>query len=70
MWQSPYAMAGGPAKFPGGFVPAGPLPIAAPAYGAVPMLPHMPYAARPPSQIVGIRLSIILPPIETIVVSK
>ncbi|XP_033318024.1 uncharacterized protein LOC117215714 isoform X2 [Bombus bifarius] len=52
MIQSPYAMAGGPAKFPGGFVPAGPLPIAAPAYGAVPMLPHMPYAARPPSQII------------------
>ncbi|XP_033318023.1 uncharacterized protein LOC117215714 isoform X1 [Bombus bifarius] len=50
--ESPYAMAGGPAKFPGGFVPAGPLPIAAPAYGAVPMLPHMPYAARPPSQII------------------
>ncbi|XP_071878464.1 uncharacterized protein isoform X2 [Bombus fervidus] len=52
MIQSPYAMPGAPAKFPGGFVPAGPLPIAAPAYGAVPMLPHMPYAARPPSQII------------------
>ncbi|XP_068977810.1 uncharacterized protein [Bombus flavifrons] len=52
MIQSPYAMAGAAAKFPGGFVPAGPLPIAAPAYGAVPMLPHMPYAARPPSQII------------------
>ncbi|KOX68877.1 hypothetical protein WN51_06275 [Melipona quadrifasciata] len=51
MIQSPYAMAGAPAKFPGGFVPAGPLPIA-PAYGAVPMLPHIPYAARPPSQII------------------
>ncbi|XP_071878463.1 uncharacterized protein isoform X1 [Bombus fervidus] len=50
--ESPYAMPGAPAKFPGGFVPAGPLPIAAPAYGAVPMLPHMPYAARPPSQII------------------
>ncbi|XP_068977791.1 uncharacterized protein [Bombus flavifrons] len=50
--ESPYAMAGAAAKFPGGFVPAGPLPIAAPAYGAVPMLPHMPYAARPPSQII------------------
>ena len=46
-------MAGASAKFPGGFVPAGPLPIA-PAYGAVPMLSHIPYAARPPSQIVSI----------------
>lgn len=33
-------------------MPTGPLPIASPAYGAVPMLPHMPYAARAPSQIV------------------
>ena len=53
-------MAGAPAKFPGGFVPAGPLPIA-PAYGAVPMLPHIPYAARPPSQIVSIILAVIHP---------
>ncbi|KOC65158.1 hypothetical protein WH47_02023 [Habropoda laboriosa] len=52
MIQSPYAMSAAPAKFPGGFMPAGPLPIATPAYGAVPMLPHMPYAARPPSQII------------------
>lgn len=35
-------------------MPTGPLPIASPAYGAVPMLPHMPYAARAPSQIVRI----------------
>lgn len=40
-------------------MPTGPLPIASPAYGAVPMLPHMPYAARAPSQIVRI-LTIIL----------
>ena len=53
-------MAGAPAKFPGGFVPAGPLPIG-PAYGAVPMLPHIPYAARPPSQIVSIILTVIHP---------
>ncbi|XP_017763419.1 PREDICTED: uncharacterized protein LOC108553138 isoform X2 [Eufriesea mexicana] len=52
MIQSPYAMPAASAKFPGGFMPAGPLPIAAPAYGAVPMLPHMPYAGRPPSQII------------------
>lgn len=52
--QSPYAISGAPAKFPGGFMPTGPLPIASPAYGAVPMLPHMPYAARAPSQIVRI----------------
>lgn len=52
MIQSPYAISGAPAKFPGGFVPTGPLPIASPAYGAVPMLPHMPYAARAPSQII------------------
>lgn len=35
-------------------MPTGPLPIASPPYGAVPMLPHMPYAARAPSQIVRI----------------
>lgn len=58
--QSPYAMPAGSAKFPGGFMPAGPMPIAAPAYGAVPMLPHMPYAARPPSQIVSIIVTIII----------
>ncbi|CAK9796929.1 hypothetical protein ANTQUA_LOCUS959 [Anthophora quadrimaculata] len=52
MIQPPYAMPAAPAKFPGGFMPAGPLPIATPAYGAVPMLPHMPYAARPPSQVI------------------
>ncbi|CAL7935877.1 unnamed protein product [Xylocopa violacea] len=52
MIQSPYAMPGAPAKFPGGFMPAGPLPIATSAYGAVPILSHMPYAARPPSQII------------------
>ncbi|XP_076667434.1 uncharacterized protein LOC143368516 [Andrena cerasifolii] len=52
MIQSPYGMPGAPAKFPGGFMPAGPLPIPASAYGAVPILPHMPYAGRPPSQII------------------
>lgn len=53
-------MPGAPAKFPGGFVPAGPLPMAAPAYGAVPILSHMPYAARPLSQMVSIILVVIL----------
>ncbi|XP_043261517.1 uncharacterized protein LOC122402631 [Colletes gigas] len=52
MIQPPYGMPGAPAKFPGGFLPAGPMPMAAPTYGAVPMLPHMPYAGRPPSQMI------------------
>nr|XP_012145982.1 PREDICTED: uncharacterized protein LOC100878973 [Megachile rotundata] len=48
----PYGMPGAPAKFPGGFMPAGPMPIAASPYGAVPMLPHMTYGGRPPSQMI------------------
>ncbi|XP_032677004.1 uncharacterized protein LOC116846804 isoform X5 [Odontomachus brunneus] len=52
MIQPPYGMPPAPpGKFPGGFVPAGPLPISAPGYGPVPVLPHMPYAGRPPSQM-------------------
>ncbi|XP_014470085.1 PREDICTED: uncharacterized protein LOC106742021 isoform X4 [Dinoponera quadriceps] len=52
MIQPPYGMPPAPpGKFPGGFVSAGPLPISAPAYGPVPVLPHMPYAGRPPSQM-------------------
>lgn len=54
MMQSPYPMPGAPGKYPAGFVPVGAVPIA-PGYGAVPMLPHMPYAARPPSQIFQMR---------------
>ncbi|XP_076169960.1 uncharacterized protein LOC143148010 [Ptiloglossa arizonensis] len=52
MIQAPYGMPGASAKFPGGFLPAGHLPMPAPAYGAVPMLSHMPYAGRPPSQMI------------------
>lgn len=51
--QAPYGMPGAPAKFPGGFMPAGPMPITAPPYGAVPVLPHMAYGGRPPSQMVN-----------------
>ncbi|KAG7189442.1 hypothetical protein KM043_017143 [Ampulex compressa] len=51
MIQSPYGMPPAPGKFPGGFVPAGPLPIPPSAYGAVPLLPHISYVGRPPSQM-------------------
>ncbi|XP_034193183.1 uncharacterized protein LOC117610198 isoform X2 [Osmia lignaria lignaria] len=50
--QAPYGIPGAPAKFPGGFMPAGPMPITAPPYGAVPVLPHMAYGGRPPSQMI------------------
>lgn len=44
-----------PGKFSGGFVPAGPLPISTTAYGAVPIMSHIPYAGRVPSQMVSFR---------------
>ncbi|XP_031831845.1 uncharacterized protein LOC116426684 isoform X5 [Nomia melanderi] len=56
MIQPPYGMPTPAAKFPGGFVPARPMPIPAPSYGTIPILPpHMPYAGRPPSQMMRLK---------------
>ncbi|XP_076646138.1 uncharacterized protein LOC143355302 isoform X3 [Halictus rubicundus] len=56
MIQPPYGVPASAAKFPGGFVPARPMPMPAPAYGTIPMIaPHMPYVGRPPSQMMRIK---------------
>lgn len=53
--QHPYGMHPPPGKYPTGFVQAGTLPLAAPGYGAMPILPHMGYPSRPPSQMMRTR---------------
>ncbi|XP_076378773.1 uncharacterized protein LOC143259603 isoform X1 [Megalopta genalis] len=56
MIQPPYGVPASAAKFPGGFVPARPMPISAPAYGTIPMIaPHMPYIGRHPSQMIRLK---------------
>ncbi|KAI4487862.1 hypothetical protein M0802_011750 [Mischocyttarus mexicanus] len=53
--QTPYGVAGAPGKYPGGFISATPIAIPPAPYGPVSVISHMPYAQRPPSQMIRLK---------------
>lgn len=53
--RPPYGVPAAPGKYPGGFIPAASITIPPSPYGPVSVISHMPYAQRPPSQMIRLK---------------
>lgn len=55
LMRSPYGVPAAPGKYPGGFIPAASIAIPPSPYGPVSVISHVPYAQRPPSQMIRLK---------------